>query len=228
MSKEVKGKAKVTKANSYEALRALFFSGKVKPSLNKILVELENDADNLELTLLACQCLARSKDYEKLSTYADACIALDAENAQGYYYKGFALHNEKGKEQDAIKNYNQSLAIAPANIVHLKGNAVTHLLLFTNYHLPIKLAEKHRDKGEESLLKIISLIEEKEGAHALDFLTAGDVSIMINRNMDAKKYYIKALNAFEKLKETDKNMNIYKDIIKAQKACIKLVEKFTE
>ncbi len=228
MGKEVKGKAKVVKTNTYESLKALYFSGKVKPSLNKMLVELENDVENLDLTLLTCLCLVRAKDFEKLSVYADTVIKLDAENAEGYYYKGLSLHHAQGKEQDAIKNFNESLTLEPENIICLNGKAASHLLLFTNYHLPVKLAEKHRDKGEESLLKIISLVEEKENPTCLEFLTAGNVSILIKRNMDAKKYYIKAVNAYEALNEEDKNVNVYKDIIKAQKACIKLVEKFTE
>ena len=59
MSKEVK--KKVTKGNTYETLKALYYSGKVKPSLNKIIVELELYPENLELSLLACQCLIRTK-----------------------------------------------------------------------------------------------------------------------------------------------------------------------
>ena len=64
MSKEVKakGKTKVTKKETYKTLKALYYSGKVKPSLNKIIVELENDPKNLELSLLACQCLVRTKN----------------------------------------------------------------------------------------------------------------------------------------------------------------------
>ena len=59
MSKEQKGKV------SYDALKASYYSGKVKPSLNKILVELENDSKNLELTLLACECLVRTKNFNE-------------------------------------------------------------------------------------------------------------------------------------------------------------------
>ena len=62
----------------------------------------------------------------------------------------------------------------------------------------------------------------------LDYLTIGDTCIMMNRNMDAKKYYIQAVNAYDNANEFDQNKNIQKDIIKAQKACLKLIEKFTE
>ena len=55
---------KTGKATSYEALKALYYSGKVKPTLNKVLVELENDNENIDLILLACQCLIRTKDFE--------------------------------------------------------------------------------------------------------------------------------------------------------------------
>ncbi|MGL1889751.1 MAG: hypothetical protein OCD76_24770 [Reichenbachiella sp.] len=229
MSKEVKVKAvKAVKTISYESLKALYFSGKVKPSLNKILSELENSPENLDLRLLACQCLVRTKDFVQLSSFADIAIELEPENAGGYYYKGLALHHSKGKEQEALKNFNQALTIDPENTVYLKGKATTHLELFTDYHLPITLAEKHRAKGEESLMKIISLVEAKENATFIDFMNVGDVSITINRNLDAKKYYIKAVNAFEKAEEVDQNRNLYKDIVKAQKACNRLIEKFTE
>ena len=101
-------------------------------------------------------------------------------------------------------------------------------MLYSDYHLPIKIAEKHRVKAEESLLKIIELIEQKENPNYTNFLTVGDVSMMLSRTMDAKKYYIKAVNAFNASDESTQDKNIYKDIIKAQKACIKLSEKFTE
>ena len=51
---------------------------------------------------------------------------------------------------------------------------------------------------------------------------------LLNRNLDAKKFYIRAVNAFDAADEADHDMNIYKDIIKAQKACIKKIETFTE
>lgn len=226
MSKEVKVKG--TKSNSYESLKALYYSGKVKPSLNKIVIELENDPSNMDFTLLACQCLVRGKDYEKLEKYADAAIKIDSNNPDGYYFKGVALHHSKGKEQEALKNFNEALALDPDNVIYLQDKATTHLALFTDYHLPLNLAEKHRKKGEESLLKVISLIENKESPTYRDYLTVADVSITVNQNVDAKKYYIKAVNAFEKVEEIDRNMNIYKDMIKAQKACIKLMDKFTE
>lgn len=228
MAKEVKGNMKEAKRTTFESLKALYFSGKVKPSLNKILVALVSDAKNLDLTLLACECLVRTKDFDKLSSYADVAIKLNSKNPGGYYYKGVALHHTKGKEQEALINFNEAIALDPENAVYLKAKASTHLALFTDYHLPIKLADKHRDKGEESLLKIVSLIEQKENPDYVDFLTIGDVSITINRNMDAKKYYIKAVNAFNNSDESNQDMNVNKDIIKSQKACIKLMEKFTE
>ena len=39
MGKGVKAKKKMGKIDTYESLKALYYSGKVKPSLNKILVE---------------------------------------------------------------------------------------------------------------------------------------------------------------------------------------------
>ena len=155
----VKGKSKAVKTNTYEALRALFFSGKVKPSLNKIIAELENNPDNIQLVQLACQCLMRTKDYAQLAVFADKSIALDAENAQGYYFKGVALQYSKGKEQEALKNFNLALEIEPENTVYLKSKGTTHLLLYTDYHLPVKFAEKHRDKGEECFLKLVAISE---------------------------------------------------------------------
>ena len=164
----------------------------------------------------------------KLTSFADSLIKSDPEHAGGYYYKGVALHHAKGKEQEALKNFNEALTIEPENVMYLKDKALTHLLLFKDYHLPLNLAEKHRDKGEASLLKIISLVEEKENPDYNEYLTIGNVSITVNRNMDAKKYYIKAVNAFEKAEPINQDMNVYKDIIKAQKACNKIIEKFTE
>ena len=229
MAKEAKEKTKAVKTTSFDTLQASYFSGKVKPTLNKINTELANDPKNLPLILLACQCLLRTKNFDQLSITADQAIKLDKKNGKAYYYKGVALQHSKGKEQEALKNFDQALAIDPDNTIYLKDKAATHLLLFKDFHLPIKLAEKHKDKGEESLLKIISLIEGKETPNYLDYLTIGDVSITISRNLDAKKYYFKAVNDFNKLADDeDKDMNIYKDIIKAQKACIKLMEKFIE
>lgn len=228
MSKEVKEKKKVVKNNTYETLKALYYSGKVKPSLNKILAELENDSENLELTLLACQCLVRAKNFDELLSYANAAIKLAPKAAEGYYYKGVAFHHSKGKEQEALKNFNEALVIDPENPVYLKDKATTHLSLFKDYDLPIKFAEKHRVKAEVSLLKIIELIEQNENSDYIDFLAAGDASTMASQNVDAKKYYIKAVNAYDASDEAKQNKNIYKDIIKAQKACVKLLEKFTE
>jgi tetratricopeptide (TPR) repeat protein len=228
MSKEVKEKKKATKRDSYETLKALYYSGKVKPSLNKIILEFENDPENLDLALLACQCLTRTKNFDELASYADAAIKLDSKNPEGYYYKGVAFEHTKGKEQEALKNFNEALALDPDNTVYLKNKATTHLLLFTDYHLPIKFAEKHRVKAEESLLKIIALIEEKEQPNHIEFFTIGGVCIMLSQALNAKKYFIKAVNAFNATDTSIQDMNIYKDIIKAQKACIKLLEKFTE
>ena len=228
MSKEVKGKTKEEQATTYETIKSMYFSGKVKPSLNKILVELANDADNIDLTLLACQCLLRAKDFDQLATFADASIKLDPKNADGHYFKGVALQHIKGKEQEALKNFNEALILDPDNIIYLKGKGMTHLSLFADFHLPIALAEKHRVKGEDSFSKITALVEEKENPDFIDYLTIGDVSITLNRNLDAKKFYIRAVNAFDAADEADHDMNIYKDIIKAQKACIKKIETFTE
>ncbi|MEO9803946.1 MAG: hypothetical protein ABJF04_11885 [Reichenbachiella sp.] len=228
MSKEVKEKKKVVKSNTYETLKALYYSGKVKPSLNKIVVELENDSKNVELSLLACQCLVRTKNFDELLSYADASIKLAPKVAGGYYYKGVAFQHAKGKEQEALKNFNEALTLDPDNPVYLKSKATTHLLLYTDYHLPIKFAEKHRDKAQVSLLKVIELIEQRENADYLDFLTLGDVYMMLSQTIDAKKYYIKAVNTYTNSDESKQDKNIYKDIIKAQKACVKLLEKFTE
>jgi len=225
MTKEGK---KVNSNNVYESLKALYYSGKVKPSQNKILAELENDSNNLDLILLACQCLARSKDFEALSHHAGLAIQMDPENASGHYFKGVAIQHTKGKEQEALKNFNEALALDTDNTVYLKSKAATHLLLYKDYHLPINFAEKHRVKAEESLLRIISLIEGKEKPNYIEYFTIAEVSLMVSQSHDAKKYFIKAVNAFDKTDKEDQNMNIYKDIIKAQKACLKMMEKFTE
>jgi tetratricopeptide (TPR) repeat protein len=225
MSKE---KKEVMKGETYKTLKALYYSGKVKPSLNKILIELENDSKNLELFLLACQCLVRTKNFDDLSKYADVSIKLDSKFAGGYYYKGVAVQHTKGKEQEALKNFNEALTLDPDNTIYLKSKATTHLLLFTDYHLPLKFAEKHRDKAKESLLKIIEVIEQKENPDYIDFFTIGEVSTLLSQNLDAKKYFIKAVNAFNTSDTSKQDINIYKDIIKAQKACVKLMDKNIE
>lgn len=228
MTKEVKDNKKVVKRDSYETLKALYYSGKVKPSLNKIVVELKNDPENFDLLLLACQCLVRTKNFNDLSSYADKAIAVDKQSGDGYYYKGIALHNLSGKEQDALKNFKEALTIDPENTIYLKGKAETHLSLFKDYHLPINFAEKHRVKAEECLQKIVELIEQKESPSYMEYLTIADVNIMLSQNIEAKKYYIKAVNAFEASEETPENMNIYKDIIKGQKACIRITQKSSD
>lgn len=227
MSKEKKEKKEVMKIETHETLRALYYSGKVKPSLNKILVELKNDSENIELLLLACQCLVRAKNYGELSTYAEVCIKLVPNNAEGYYYKGLAIQHKKGKEQEALKNFNEALTLDPDNTLYLKSKATTHLSLFTDYHLPVKFAEKHRDKAKESLLKIIELIEQKEDRDYIEFFTIGEANVMVSRLQHGKKYFIKAVDAFNSSDKSKQDMNIYKDIIKAQKACIKMIEKST-
>lgn len=228
MSKEAKEKKEVMKTDTYEELKTLYYSGKVKPSLNKILVGLENDAENIELSLLACRCLVRTKDFDQLSSCADAIIKLAPEMAEGYYYKGVALRNKKGKEQKALTNFNEALTLDPDNTIYLKSKAATHLLLFKDYDLPIKFAEKHREKAQESLARTIELIEEKENPSYIDYFTIADANMMISKNIDGKKYFIKAVNAYKKADAATKDQNIYKDIIKAQNACIRLTEKFTE
>ncbi len=228
MGKEKKEKKEVKTGETYETLKALYYSGKVKPSLNKILIELKDDPENLELGHLACQCLVRIKNFDELSKFADVTIKLDPKIADGYYYKGVAVQHTKGKEQEALKNFNKALTIDPDNTDYLKSKATTHLLLFTDYHLPLNFAEKHRAKAEESLLKIIELIEQKENPDYIDFWTIADTSTMLKRNLDAKKYFIKAVNAFSTSDKSKQDMNIYKDIVKAQKACVKLMDKIIE
>jgi len=215
----------VEKKNTYESLKAMYYLGKVKPSLNRIIAELENDSENIELTLLACQCLVRAKNINDLSSYADICIKLAPKNAEGYYYKGVALQNTKGKEQEALKNFNEALTLDPDNTIYLKSKGITHFSLYTDYHLPLKFAEKHRLKTEESFLKVIELIEQKENPDYKDFLNIADVFILVNKGMHAKKYYFKAVNAYNASDESEQDKNIYKDIIKAQNACKKLLDK---
>jgi tetratricopeptide (TPR) repeat protein len=225
MSKE---KMDVIKGETDETLKALYYSGKVKPTLNKILIELKNDSENIELSLLACQCLVRTKNFDDLSTCADVSIKLDPKIAAGHYYKGVAVQHTKGKEQEALKNFNEALTLDPDNTIYLKSKATTHLLLFTDYHLPLSFAEKHRLKAEESLLKIIELIEQKENPDYKDFLAIADASTMLSQNLAAKKYFIKAVNAFNTSDKSMQDLNIYKDIIKAQKVCVKLMDKNIE
>lgn len=228
MGKEVKAKKKVANINTCESLKALYYSGKVKPSLNKIIVELEKSSENLDLVLLACKCLQRTKDIDKLAFYADVAIKLAPENAEGYYYKGVALQHRKGKEQEALKNFNEALVLDPDNTIYLKSKASAHFLLYTDYHLPLKFAEKHRAKTEEGLLKVIALIEEKESPSYVEFLTISDVLMLVSKGIRAKKYYIRAVNAFNAADELNQDKNIYKDIIKAQNACIKLMDKIID
>ncbi len=223
-----KEKEKTMKVNTYESLKALYYSGKVKPTLNKIVAELINDPENLELILLACQCLERTKNFDELSLYADISIKLAPKIAEGYYYKGVALQHTKGKEQKALKNINKALTLDPDNTIFLKSKANTHFLLYTDYHLPIKFAEKHRVKTEESLLKVIELIEQKENPDYVDFLTIGDVFVLVSKGLHAKKYYFKAVNAYNNADKSEQNKNIYKDIIKGQNACVKLMDKTSD
>lgn len=217
-----------TSTNVYEQLKTLYFSGKVKPSLNKIYSELEKEANNLELVLLGCEALKRSKDYDKLLIFGENAIKLDPENPEGYFYKGVAQQHSKGNEQEALKNFVEAIKLDLENTKYLTEKAKTHLLLFKDFHLPIQIAEKHGDKGQDLLLKVISIIENKENPDFKEYLTIGDVSIIVKRNFDAKKYYLKAEEAFENAEEADKDMNIYKEIMKSQKACIKLTKKYTE
>ena len=221
-------KKKVIKGETYETLKALYYSGKVKPTLNKVLIELKNDSENIELSLLACECLVRTKNFDDLSTYADAAIKLDPKVAAGHYYKGVAIQHKKGQEQEALKSFNEALTLDPDNTIYLKSKAGTHFALFTDYHLPLKFAEKHRVKTEESLLKIIELVEQKENPDYKDLLIYADVSTLLSRNLAAKKYYIKAVDAYNTSDKSIQNTNIYKDIIKAQKACVKLMNTLIE
>ncbi len=216
------------KATVYETLKLLFYSGKVKPSLNKIIAELEKDPSNLELTLLACKALLRGKEYKSIEKYADAAIKIDDQNPTGYHYKGLAIHHNKGQEQEALKNINKALEIDPENVVFLKDKAITHLALYKDYDLPVKFAEKHGDKSRECILKIIDLVDSKAAPNYMELYAVAEASMMIEKNLDAKQYLLKAEKAFNKAEEGDKNQNVYKDIIKAQKACQRLIDKFTE
>lgn len=228
MSKEVKVKKKMVKIDTYESLKALYKSGKVKPSLNKMIAVLEKDSENLDLVLLACKCLERTKDIDKLSFYADVVIKLDPKSSEGYYYKGVALKHTKGKEQEALKNFNEALTLDPDNTIYLKSKASTHFALYTDYHLPLKFAEKHRVKTEESLLKVVELIEQKENPDYIELLTIADVFILLSKGIRAKKYYLKAVMAYNATDEAEQDKNIYKDLTKAQNACQKLLDKIIE
>jgi len=139
-----------------------------------------------------------------------------------------AVKHTKGKEQEALKNFNEALTLDPDNTIYLKSKATTHLLLFTDYHLPLNFAEKHKIKAADSLLKIVGLIEQKENPDYIDFWTIADSSTMLGRNLNAKKYFIRAVDAFNTSDKSKQDMNIYKDIIKAQKACIKLMNTIIE
>ena len=214
--------------NSYESLKALYYSGKVKPSLNKILPALEENPKDLKLTLLACAVLERTKDFDTLITYADNVIKLAPEMTDGYYYKGVALQFVKGREQEAVKNFNKALDLDPNNLHCLKSKATTHLLLFKDFDLPIKFADKHRIKAETSLLKVVALVEEKEDATYKELFILAEVNMMMDQALNAKMYYLKAVNDYEATDPSEQDKNIYKDIIKAQKKCIKQLEKFTE
>ncbi|WP_340152746.1 hypothetical protein [uncultured Marivirga sp.] len=215
-------------SSTYEALKTLYYSGKVKPSLNKIIPALENDPKDKDLTLLVCQVLERAKDFDRLSTYADDLIKLSPKISDGYYYKGVALQFVKGKEQEALKNFNTALEIDPENLLCLKSKATTHLLLFKDFDLPIKFADKHRIKAETSLLKIVELVEKDENPSYQDLYILAEVNMMMDQALNAKMFYLKAVNAYEEADAAEQDKNIYKDIIKAQKKCIKQLEKFTE
>lgn len=218
----------MVKKNIYELLKAQYYAGKVKPTLTKVKAELENDSKNLKLVLLACECLKRTKNIQEMSTYADKAIELNLENAEGYYFKGIALQQSKGKEQEALKCLNQALALEPENTKYLKSKASTHLFLFKDYHVPIQLAKKHGVKAEESLLKVIELTEQKKNPSYQDYLIVGDVYILINKGMKAKRSYMKAESAYLDADESKQDKNIYKDIVKAQRACAKFLDKVIE
>ena len=64
----------ITEQEVAETLKQLFYSGKVKPSYNKIVAELEKNNENLDLIFLACQCLVRIKDFDQLLIYANKAI----------------------------------------------------------------------------------------------------------------------------------------------------------
>jgi tetratricopeptide (TPR) repeat protein len=146
----------------------------------------------------------------------------------GYYYKGVALQFVKGKEQEAVKNFNKALELDPNNLSCLKSKATTHLLLFKDFDLPIKFADKHRVKAETALLKIVDLVEQMEQPSYKDLYILAEVNMMMEQALNAKMFYLKAVNSYEDTEPSEQDKNIYKDIIKAQKKCIKQLEKFTE
>jgi tetratricopeptide (TPR) repeat protein len=213
---------------TFETLKKLYFSGKVKPSLNKILPALEEEPDNLQLIMLACEVLERTKDYEQLSTYADKLIKKSPEITEGYYFKGVALRHKKGKEQDALRQFNKALELDPNDLRCLKSKANTHFTLFKDFDLPIKFADKHRAKAEECLLKVIELVEGNEDASYLELFILADVYMMVEQILNAKMTYLKAVNAYEEAEPETQNKNLYKDLVKAQRQCIRQMEKFTE
>ena len=163
---------------------SLYFSGKVKPTLNKVIKELENTPDDVDLLLLACQCCLKGKDLENLNAFSDRIITLDKDNSEAYYYKGMAFHSSKGKEQEALKNFNEAIAINPGNLKYLLNKATTHLLLYTDYHLPIKFAEKHQAKAEETLMRIMTLAEQNQSHSYEDCLTIAEANLLISRNLE--------------------------------------------
>jgi|GEM_PF-3014648 len=226
MSKKEKQNKEIN--TGYESLEELYYSGKVKPSLNKIIGELENDPENLMLILLACKVLKRTKDFDRLSAYADTVIKLSPEISDGYYYKGVALQFVKGKEQEAVKAFNKALEIDPDNLLCLNSKAAAHMLLFKDFDLPLKFADQHRAKAEACLQKVFELVEQKENPHYKELFILAEANMMAEQALTAKMCYLKAVNAFEDTDESEQNKNIYKDIIKGQRNCIKQLEKFTD
>ncbi len=224
-----KAEKKIEENNStHESLKNLYYSGKVKPSFNKIEAEIQKDPQNLELLLLGGKCLERMKDFDTLLKYSNSAIKIAPKNSEGYYYKGIALQHVKGKEQEALKCFNEALALDSENPLFLKNKASTHMLLFKDFDLPISFADKHRIKAEECLLKVMELVENDENVDYRSLLILADVKMMVSKTLEAKMFYLKAVNAYEETNESDQDKNLYKDIIKGQKASIKLLEKFTE
>jgi len=214
--------------SAFESLKTMYYSGKVKPTLTKMLAEVEKGPIDLDLLYLTCECILRNKDYKKLSVFADEAIHRDSENPMAYYYKGKALQNVKGKEQEAVKNFNKSLELEPESILFLKAKGDTHFALFSDYHLPPSLAEKHRQKAENAYMTVVDIIEQKENPSYKELFDAGDVNVLIKRNLNAKKCYLKAENIYENSAPENQDKNIFKDITKAHKACVKLIEKYQE
>jgi hypothetical protein len=77
-------------------------------------------------------------------------------------------------------------------------------------------------------LKVIELVEQKENPSYKEFFVLAEVNMMVEQALNAKMYYLKAVNEYEAADESDQDKNIYKDILKAQKKCIRQLEKFTE